>query len=746
MRARIGAAALIGAVALLAALSPRAGAQETAPSDDPALTEVATCLRTSRHLLVAFVIDESNSLQQTDPDDRRVAAARIALDSLADLAAAEVAGAPPTVEVFVGAFALDFEEVSGWADVSDPAELERLEAAIDELADRDQKLNTDIPTALAGARDVLAERAARVPGADPCRMMLFFTDGRYDLVAGASFPGGAPRAYAPDVDLSRPGTAARVERLGRAFVCDPDGVADQLRADGVVIVTAALTTESGADPFLTAITTGEADGFRCGSDTRPEYGSYTPVDDVTALIATFNELVERIAGGTVETTPEAFELEPPLSRVGLLVETGDPSVVVAVDAPDGSTEILEPGVDGSARLAGTEITWTWAAPEQVSIDVTLPADTTDQWRGEWAVTRRGPTGVELPSGLTLTAFTAWQPALVGDPELVRGEEGTVEVQLVDAAGEAVDPATVGARATVTATLGDPATGEQSRASVVDLRGGRYRVVVTPAEEGSAPLSVAAELETASGRVLDPVVVELAVDVTAPVNEAVRIGLFLAILLPGILLPIAVLALVNRRLARYSATSTVRAVRVPLLVERTLTQILRVFADGDSAGDTVLRLRAGGVDPHVLDPNEFAPIAVRRGPTVRALGLEFHAHPPRNPFGEASASVRGLRGEPLRARVAGDPRADEHDLPLALPGTWVVVAPGDGGPISVTASEVGVDLPGGDQRQWVRVDVVVFVAGTSPSELRPLIADLGDRLGATANAVADEVEGLDRATR
>ena len=47
--------------------------------------DVASCAAGADHLLAAGVVDESGSLQQTDPDDLRVGGILTALDSLAGL-------------------------------------------------------------------------------------------------------------------------------------------------------------------------------------------------------------------------------------------------------------------------------------------------------------------------------------------------------------------------------------------------------------------------------------------------------------------------------------------------------------------------------------------------------------------------------------------------------------------------------------------------------------------------------------
>ena len=65
----------VGASAAVAAVQPGRSV----------LRELGTCIGTSGRLLVLLLIDESGSLQQTDPRNQRVTAAKAALASLEDL-------------------------------------------------------------------------------------------------------------------------------------------------------------------------------------------------------------------------------------------------------------------------------------------------------------------------------------------------------------------------------------------------------------------------------------------------------------------------------------------------------------------------------------------------------------------------------------------------------------------------------------------------------------------------------------
>jgi hypothetical protein len=847
------------------------------------LQRVATCLRTTDHLLVSFVIDESTSLTETDPENKRVDAALLALDNFTDLATTEIAGRTPTIEAHVAGFAHAFTPYAGWGDLADANAQDEIRSALEDFADREEGLATDIPTALNEARQVIADRAAELSGGEPCKVLLLFTDGRYEL---PFFEDSDENnlVYAPDVDPSTDGAQREAERLGREFVCSPNGVAEQLRDDGVVTLTAALATTIAPrdEQFLEALSTGRAGTVRCPGDANPRFGAYLPAEDVDELVPVFNGIVEAVGGGTIggpesvegvcvgepcDAGRHEFELSPALAGFGALLEVREAGISVLVEGPDGTDETadIEPDVDGDTELAGSDLEWEWIDEDTVRLTGELPADARDEWAGDWALTflaDREP-ATATPPRATLTYFTGLLPQIVGEPELVRGEISTVVIDIVDVSGEVVDPADLGADVTLDATITDPATGASEPAQVTGS-GGSYEVQVesvgtgstvaleasvnttlqngrvlapqsdvfdlpvraaalfpllsparlqlesvrgtgettaeltitggadaggcvwfeTPVDVRSAPVSaISAQFvpSSTSNRCLDveagksrTVVVRFknsesgegvvrgtitatllsretreeesfeipfSFDLAPPINEAERFGLFLAILLPGVLAPIAFLALSNRRLARFRSTTGVQVARVPVLVERTLTQILRVFADGGATGETALRLRGNEVDPIVLRPDDFTPMGKQKGTHVDAADLTFVARAPSNPFGEVGATVEAHDGL-VAARVVGDSRSDESHLPLALPGTWAVALPSDGTP--VTGNGLDATLPGGDERQWIRVDLVAFVAdGSLGSQLTALRGDLGARLSDVANVLADRVEGIDR---
>jgi hypothetical protein len=214
---RLMAALAVILVVLAAAVAPVAS-QEEPPVDPPATGEPVTpddgraiddlvgCVGGSRGLLVLFLMDESGSLRETDPEGRRVEAARGALDSLVDLAS--TGSSAPRVDVAMAAFGNSYRLVQDWTEAS-PDTADELGEALDQFADLNRGVDTDFPSALIGASEALSNRAAEVTaagGASPCRAVLLFTDGQYVLGVRRTQEQrdelGVTKPYAPGIELT----------------------------------------------------------------------------------------------------------------------------------------------------------------------------------------------------------------------------------------------------------------------------------------------------------------------------------------------------------------------------------------------------------------------------------------------------------------------------------------------------------------------------------------------------------------
>ena len=487
----LGAWVLTGIFAGGSPLGAQQGGASPSPTAGDAtsttLEEMATCLRSRERLLLVLLVDESGSLRTTDPQNERVTAARVALRSFASLASTRVAGHLPRIDVLVAGFSSSFTAIAPWGAL-DEERLAGVEASVEGFASLNSGLDTDFPTAFIGARRELAARSAALSeggAAEPCKAVLLFTDGRYDIEAGdtpARREAGTEKQYAPGVSLLDPANGPVVEAAGRDLLCrtDGSGLTDRLRDDGAIIVTVALAAQIDAadQDFLRALSTGHSGDVTCGANADAKTGAYLAATDLSELAPAFSRVATSIAGATeapgspvVETCQgsecergrRSFDLDPILRKFSVLADTRTPGVTIEVRAPHTADPlVIVSGADGEQAIAGAELRWSWVTETTVELNADLPGGR-DSWVGHWSVTFVDPdarSSTERPRA-DVFLYGSWTPELAGDAHLLRGEEAELVIVVVDADGGAV-PAEALARseARVEATLADPTAGTE----------------------------------------------------------------------------------------------------------------------------------------------------------------------------------------------------------------------------------------------------------------------------------------------
>lgn len=523
-------AVLVVAVGVAGPLGGVASAQEgaetgapTTPDGDPAIDDLVGCVQASERLLVLFLIDESASLKVSDPDGGRVDAAQGALDSLLALATAE-GEASPSIDISLAAFSNEYRLVQDWT----PAGTDTADALTEALAgfaDYQSGIDTDFVNALSAGRDALADRSAEVTadgGAAPCRAVLLFTDGGFDLAVRESEADqerlGTTKPYAPGIELTTPEAVQEAERAGRQALCEPQGLADQLRTDQVTLLTVALSGDVArrAQLPLAAATTGTADDYTCGTPTERPSGAYLPAAGVDVLVARFNEVGTRLAGGNpypgsdeVEVCGEdpcpegsrTFTLDEGLRRAQVLMLPPAPGASLVLESPSGETlEVTEPG---TSTIEETTVSARPLAGRGLTVDLDRPADAAS-WNGDWTATIVDPSGEQAGEAATLQVFVFSDLGIaITEPgRLVRGTEATITAAIT--APEGLDVGEVVTDAEVELRILDPITG---RTDTVALEGdpatsftGTYAV---PAEltSNAVELVVAGTLTTSSGATL-----------------------------------------------------------------------------------------------------------------------------------------------------------------------------------------------------------------------------------------------------
>ncbi|HLZ38407.1 MAG TPA: vWA domain-containing protein [Mycobacteriales bacterium] len=417
------------AVALPAAGTPfaRAAAADLTPTGQRAFSELAGCVAAGRPLFAQFVVDESQSLETTDPGAARRVALLTAIDALADLDR-QHAG---TVHASLATFAKGYVPRVGWGRL-DERHLNALRSLADQEIPRLHRgVATDYTEALTQAAASLRQA---VRTSDACQAVVFFTDGGLDVGHG---------------------TTANKDALTR--LCQPNGIADALRRQGVHLLAFGLLPKdgSGADTSkrdrerLQAMAEGRGGAFSCGTlPVGPSRagGAYLPAERADRLRALFESAVARISGftpdvdvvcpvGTCRGGRLRIPVDPGIAVVRLVV-VPENRVDLSLIAPSGHSLGL-PESEGIRRvLDGAGVT-SRSTSSIVRVDLDLPAEAP---RGDWTLAvrngaepGRAPVQVYRGSGLTLRLTPAALTATAGATT-------RYSVSVVDRTGAVADPA------------------------------------------------------------------------------------------------------------------------------------------------------------------------------------------------------------------------------------------------------------------------------------------------------------------
>ena len=420
-----------------------------------AISDLADCIQGSKHLAVVFLIDQSGSLGKSDPDNTRVDAAKAALDSLVSLTQG-TKEEQAQVDATFGAFSNTYYPVRPWTVVNartQPA----MERTIEAFKKRNQGTDTDFVTALTGARKALADHSAEVTATgqpEPCKAIVLFTDGQYDI--GVRDPSnvdrlGSTKPYAPGADLNTSKGAALAELAGRSELCKEGGLADGLRDDDITLLSIALTGTVTAkeQDFLTAASTGQSNGLTCGRPTDRAPGAYVAANNVGALVARFDEIATRVAGGTVVKGAGAplvlcgdddcpggtrrIQIDRSVRRLRLLAIAPKPGMSVEIISPTGSDTIT---AAGSSTVGAAPVRARAIAGRGFGIDIDRPTSPAGSaaWQGTWKVVLHDTSGTQVGQRVTFAHYlftdVGIQFAKGKLPVLTRGKKAAVAATLV----------------------------------------------------------------------------------------------------------------------------------------------------------------------------------------------------------------------------------------------------------------------------------------------------------------------------
>ncbi|SDS03036.1 von Willebrand factor type A domain-containing protein [Paraoerskovia marina] len=505
---RIVAAALglvIGTTASLVTVVPAVAAGgDLSDAGADGFADVSSCVASADTLLASIVVDESGSLQETDPGAARVGAVETAVDSLSGLQGD--AGDGLTVETSLAVFGSTYEELVGWGSV-DGAHGELLvTAAQNQLPERDTANLTDYRAALTGAQQSLDARAEDLDGTT-CKTVLWFTDGRLD------------------VDGTGEGAATE---SAREDLCTANGVVDGVRGDDVSIIALALFIEGDSSTvteadreFLRAIAEGTGGGgVECGhvpiaaEDSAGAYLRADQPDGLRRLFAGAGALIDGATPGQSALCPEEactdgtldFAVDEGIGGFRAVVQLDEGTDAPTLISPDGDTVTL----NGETVKVDDATVVTTSRDGLVTADVTFSGGGSPG--GTWRL-------VADPAGQSaIDLYYFWRATLGVDAAdgIVLGEPSQIEVSTSHADGSSIDPETLGSYDVTLTMDGEP----------VDLSSnddGTFTAEVTvPASSGVTEVDLTATataLSAPSGIALGPVVSSTSVPAALPPSYA-----------------------------------------------------------------------------------------------------------------------------------------------------------------------------------------------------------------------------------
>ncbi|MCW2608223.1 MAG: hypothetical protein JWO60_2916, partial [Frankiales bacterium] len=426
LRGVLAALTLLPLLALLSAPSAVAApAAQAGPGG--AVQEFGACLSEQKKGDLLLLLDQSGSLKQTDPDDVRVTASAFLLKQLSQTAGA----ADAALDVAVAGFDVTYQRTVPWQRLDDRS-LPGVVDGVEAYRDRDSGVDTDYVNAIAGARDEL--RARQRGGADRCQVLVWFSDGEFDVdvrndAKAAKY--GATKSYAPGVDLRSEAGTARAVTAGTAALCRTGGVADQLRAGDVLTFAVGLGQQEQYGLMRKVAVGADPQAGPCGKQPAGVVGDFRAADQVSDLVFALNNYtglvppVDSTSGVCARTAcagaARTFVLDASIRDVDVLAGTTAPKVDILLSGPGGGAparfHFTAPGEVAPQTVSGQQVRAEWLSDRQVQID--LSRSTLSGWSGQWTLVpvapQGAPPGTKARTQLRITGDLV--PRLEGAPEL-----------------------------------------------------------------------------------------------------------------------------------------------------------------------------------------------------------------------------------------------------------------------------------------------------------------------------------------
>jgi len=418
-----------------------------------AVEEFGGCLVAQKAGDVLVIIDESLSLEQNDPDNARITAAKYLLTQLSSFAERTKV----TLDVSVAGFSHNYAEAQDWTSL-DANGLKSTTATIDSFANRPKGFETDYWMALEGARRSLADHN---PKGDRCQALVWISDGELDVDwrrdDNQRNAYGDTKPYLPGEKLNSEAVAKKAEAEAERQICRNGGLADQLRSSKVTVFGVGLRGKDNPDyKLMKSISLGgDAGGMHCGKITKPP-GSFTEASDIDQLlfefdkIATPNQEKKETQAGVCQGKPcpeqrHTFVLDDSVQSVHILGSSDvEKAEVYLVSTDDTNVQLPRKGVGetASADVGQVKINYSWQSDRTIVIDMAAGGAGTKGWSGPWSVVFVDPSGTS-PGGKSRTSiaisgdvFPTWPKAK--ETSLRSGDSTQVQLGLVNADGDAIE--------------------------------------------------------------------------------------------------------------------------------------------------------------------------------------------------------------------------------------------------------------------------------------------------------------------
>jgi hypothetical protein len=509
-----------------------------APADDAnaGVNRFGACLAAQHSGQVLLLIDESRSLQQTDPQAARVTAAKYLTEQLADFATSTDAN----LDIAVSGFSDSYHNYLGWTKLQGSS-VGTVNSAIDQLGNANNGQDTDYWLALDGARQTLAQKRPADANVQGCQMIAWFTDGELDFTPRS----GVTKPYAPGQSLDTEADRTAMIASAQQSICRSGGLADQLRSSGIVTIAIGLSANEGQQPnfdLLKSIATGEPTSTGpCGDIREPVPGDFYPASNIDDLLFAFDNLstpgqppLTQETGACVvrvcEQAKHRFVLDSAVGRVSILAAADRSGLVPVLIAPNGSEIRMQPSSPNSVTQGGVKIDYRF--PSDKSVSIQMSNSSAQLWTGVWALVFLADSDEAARTRSSIHITGDLRPVWTGEDTTTLHSGDTdipMSFAIQNTAGNPVDAAGLPGTAALTTTLVTASGKEIPIAANVgkDKITAPQRLNLDGVDPGRATLRMTLAVTTASARdstgrtvpgtELSPSTVDLPVVISPPVG-------------------------------------------------------------------------------------------------------------------------------------------------------------------------------------------------------------------------------------